>query len=255
MLVQDYHFALVPRMLRKRFPRATILTFWHIPWPNAERLSICPYQEPLLEGLLGSSMVGFQTPQHCHNFLESVDRCLEARVERGEMTVAHQRQTTVVRPYPISIEWPNPLSVSCADVDACRESVRRDLGLPPDAKVVVSVDRLDYTKGIEERLRTIERTLERWSPGSGPLAFVQVGAPSRVRIERYRELGDRVRAEVARINDRFSGAGTAADRPDQPPLRAARSISLVPRRRCLLREQPARRHESGGQRVRLGPQR
>ncbi|MGE3176671.1 MAG: trehalose-6-phosphate synthase [Vicinamibacterales bacterium] len=220
VLVQDYHFALVPRMLRKRFPRATILTFWHIPWPNAERLSICPYRDPLLEGLLGSSIVGFQTPQHCHNFLESVDRSLEARVERGEMAVVHHRQTTLVRPYPISIEWPNRIAESAPDTSASRQAVRAELGLAADSKLVVSVDRLDYTKGIEERLRTCERTLERWSGGTQQIAFVQVGAPSRTRIERYQEFGARVRREVARINARFGTPGhtpvVLADRHYEP---------------------------------------
>jgi trehalose 6-phosphate synthase len=220
VLVQDYHFALVPRMLRRRFPRATILTFWHIPWPHAERLSICPFHEPLLEGMLGSSIVGFHTPQHCQNFLDSVDRCLEVRTERGEMTVVHQRQTTLVRPYPISIEWPNRLTSASPPVPECRQSVRAELGLAAEAKVVVCVDRLDYTKGIEERLRTFERTLERWN-GASQLAFLQVGAPSRVRIDRYREFGTRVRSEVQRINARFGGDGRApivlADRHYEPP--------------------------------------
>lgn len=203
VLVQDYHFALVPRMLRKRLPRATILTFWHIPWPNAEHFAICPYHEPLLEGLLGSSIVGFQTPQHGHNFLESVDRNLEARIDRGDMAVVCQRQKTLVRAYPISIEWPSRLAPDSPEIPSCREAVRDELGLPAEAKLVVSVDRLDYTKGIGERLRSFEHTLERWQGPVGSLAFLQVGAPSRVRIERYREFGDRIRNEVARINARF----------------------------------------------------
>jgi len=207
VLVQDYHFALVPRMLRRRFPRATILTFWHIPWPNAERFSICPYQAELLEGLLGSSIVGFQTPQYCHNFLESVDRTLEVRIGRQELDVVRQQRTTLVRPYPISIEWPARWSAALPDAQTCRESVRTELSLPPETKIVVSVDRMDYTKGLEERLLTIERTLERWPESAGPIAFVQVGAPSRTRIERYREFGDKVRSEVARLNERFGRPG------------------------------------------------
>jgi trehalose 6-phosphate synthase len=205
VLVQDYHFALVPRMLRRRCPRATILTFWHIPWPDAERFSICPYQAELLEGLLGSSIVGFQTPQYCHNFLESVDRTLEVRVARRDLDVVHQQRTTLVRPYPISIEWPSRWGAAVPSVQTCRAEVRAALALPADAKLVVSVDRMDYTKGMEERLLTIERTLERWPQSGPPLAFAQVGAPSRVRIDRYREFGDRVRSEVVRLNARFGG--------------------------------------------------
>ena len=181
VLVQDYHFALVPRMLRRRFPRATILTFWHIPWPNAERFSICPYQDDILEGLLGSSIVGFQTPQYCHNFLESVDRTLEVRIERQDLDVVRQQQTTLVRPYPISIEWPGALERDAARRgDVPRARCARSCHCRPDARLVVSVDRLDYTKGMEERLLTIERTLERWPDDAGALAFVQVGAPSRI---------------------------------------------------------------------------
>ena len=169
VLVQDYHFALVPRMLRRRFPRATILTFWHIPWPNAERFSICPYQDEILEGMLGSSIVGFQTPQFCHNFLESVDRALEVRIGRQELDVVRQQRTTLVRPYPISIEWPSRWSSTVPDAATCRAEVRAELSLPPDTKLVVSVDRLDYTKGLEERLLTIERTLECWPEAAGPI--------------------------------------------------------------------------------------
>jgi trehalose 6-phosphate synthase len=220
VLVQDYHFALVPRMLRERFPKATILTFWHIPWPNAERFSICPYSEEVLEGLLGSSMVGFQTHLHCHNFLESADRLLEVRVERQDMAIVHQRRPTLVRPYPISIEWPNRWSEQTPPAADCRAAVRADLGLPPEARLVVSVDRLDYTKGIEERLLTMERILGR-RPADEPLAFLQVGAPSRTRINRYREFGDHVRSEVARINARFGNGRyqpiTLIDRHCEPP--------------------------------------
>jgi len=218
VLVQDYHFALVPGMLRKKFPRATIITFWHIPWPNAERFAICPYQDALLDGLLGSSIVGFQTAQHCHNFVDSVDRSLEARVERHEMAVVLNGRTTLVRPYPISIEWPNPWSDNAAPVATCRSEVRDELKLPPNARLVVSVDRLDYTKGIEERLRTFERAIERQPASAPPLAFMLVGAPSRVRIDRYREFGDRVRAQVAQINTRFGGERIIlCDRHCEPP--------------------------------------
>jgi len=220
VLVQDYHFALVPKMLRRRLPRATILTFWHIPWPNSERFSICPYQGALLDGLLGSNVVAFQTPQHCHNFLDCVDRSVEAVVERQELAVAHQGRRTLVRAYPISIEWPNVWAAAAPPPDACRRSVRERFSVPPNARLVVSVDRLDYTKGLEERMLTIERVLER-TGANGPVAFVQVGAPSRTRIARYREFGDRIRAQVERLNERFRRDDfrpvTLIDRHCEPP--------------------------------------
>ena len=92
VLVQDYHFALLPAMIRERLPDATIIAFWHIPWPNSERFSICPYQAEILEGLLGSSIVGFQTPQYCHNFLETADHTLEVRIGRQDLDVVRQQQ-------------------------------------------------------------------------------------------------------------------------------------------------------------------
>jgi trehalose 6-phosphate synthase len=202
ILVQDYHFALVPRMLRERLPRATIVAFWHIPWPNAERFAICPHQEEILDGLLGSNIVGFQTQSHCRNFVETVDRTLEARIDHEENAIVHRGHMTIVRPYPISIEWPSRW-VASSPSSACRESLRHELGLAPGTRIVVSVDRLDYTKGFEERLLMFERALELWPRTSEPLVFIQVAAPSRVQIDRYREFGNRVRALVDRINDRF----------------------------------------------------
>ncbi|MCC7535125.1 MAG: trehalose-6-phosphate synthase [Deltaproteobacteria bacterium] len=204
VLVQDYHFALVPRMLREILPRATILSFWHIPWPNAERFGICPFREEILEGLLGSSILGFHTRQHCGNFLDSVDAYLESRVNRAEQTVVQHARETLVRPYPISIEWPPRLGPAVPSPTECRARVLDELRLPADALIGVGVDRLDYTKGIEERLLAVERLLEREPPLVGRFTFVQLAAPSRTRISRYRELDERVEALVTRINERFA---------------------------------------------------
>ena len=151
ILVQDYHFALAPRMIREQLPRATIITFWHIPWPNAERAGICPWREELISGLLGSSMLGFQTQQHCNNFIDSVDAFMESRIDREAHAVIQGKRKTLVRPYPISIEWPVHWLDGIPPAPECRAAVRRELGLADDALLGVGVDRLDYTKGIEER--------------------------------------------------------------------------------------------------------
>ncbi|MBL8741749.1 MAG: trehalose-6-phosphate synthase, partial [Myxococcales bacterium] len=133
VLVQDYHFALAPRLIRARLPRATILTFWHIPWPNAERFGICPWRHEILEGLLGSSIVGFHTTQHCNNFMDSVDASLEARIDREQNAVVQRARSTLVRPYPISIEWPVGWLSHVPDVATCRREVFAQLGLSADA--------------------------------------------------------------------------------------------------------------------------
>jgi trehalose 6-phosphate synthase len=203
VLVQDYHFALAPRLIRERLPRATILSFWHIPWPNAERFGICPRREELLEGMLGSSIVGFHVQAHCNNFLETVDRYLEARLDRESTAVVHHGETTIVRPYPISIEWPNHWADEAPPPARCREEVLRELGLRPDALLGVGIDRLDYTKGIEERLLAVEQLLLRYPRFRGRFTFVQLAAPSRTAIDLYRSLNERVAAVAARINARF----------------------------------------------------
>jgi trehalose 6-phosphate synthase len=204
ILVQDYHFSLVPEMILRRMPRATVLTFWHIPWPNAERFGICPWRTHLLRGLLGSSILGFHTQLHCNNFIEAVDRFLEARIDRERFAIVHNGHTTLVRPYPISIEWPNRWSVGAPDAATCRTQVIAEHGLAPDALIGIGVDRLDYTKGIEERLLAVERLLEKHPQFTRRFVFLQIAAPSRSAIGAYRELAERVDSHATRINARFA---------------------------------------------------
>jgi trehalose 6-phosphate synthase len=207
VLVQDYHFALLPRMIRDKLPDATIITFWHIPWPNPEAFAICPWREELLDGLLGSSILGFHTRFHCNNFLDTVDRTLEARVDRETFEVTYGGKTTAIKRYPISIEWPPPEVLIRKPVAECRADVRRRNSLPPDHFVGIGVDRLDYTKGIVERFHAVERLLEVEPRWVGKFSFIQIAAPSRSNIEEYQEFEIRVRALAARINTRFAHGG------------------------------------------------
>ncbi len=207
VLVQDYHFALVPKLLRERLPRATIIMFWHIPWPNSERLGICPWGNELLEGMVGASIVGFHTRFDCNNFVDCVDRFMEARIDREQNAVVQQGRSTLVRPYPISVEWPVQWLRSVPPVADCRRAVIEDLGLPRDALIGVGVDRLDYTKGVEERFLAVERLLERFPVYRGRFTFIQLAAPSRTEIERYKELNETVTRLSDRINARFGKDG------------------------------------------------
>ncbi|HVS18096.1 MAG TPA: trehalose-6-phosphate synthase, partial [Planctomycetota bacterium] len=210
VLVQDYHFALVPKMIRERLPHATVITFWHVPWPNSQHFAICPWRTELLDGLLGSSIVGFHTQFDCNNFLETVDRFLETRIDREQNAVVQRGRQTLVRAYPISLEWPARWSARVPDAATCRAEVFAQLGLGPDALLGVGVDRLDYTKGVEERLLAVECLLDRQPELRGRFTFAQLAAPSRTAIERYQRLNDSVEALAARINERF---GTATYRP------------------------------------------
>ncbi|HYC46543.1 MAG TPA: trehalose-6-phosphate synthase [Burkholderiales bacterium] len=204
ILVQDYHFALLPRLIRERLPRATIITFWHIPWPNPEAFGICPWRDEILDGLLGSSILGFHTQYHCNNFMDTVDRFIEARVNRETFTISYGGEPTEVHRYPISIEWPPSALAFQKSVEECRERIRSEHALSADVRIGIGVDRLDYTKGILERLAAVERLLELHPNWIGRFAFIQIAAPSRSSIEEYQALDARVRAAALRINNRFA---------------------------------------------------
>jgi trehalose-6-phosphate synthase len=208
VLVQDYHFALLPAMIREKLPQATILTFWHIPWPNPESFGICPWRREILQGMLGSTILGFHTRYHCKNFIENVDRYLEARIEHEHSTIAYQEKETLVESYPISIEWPSDAQAAAwAPVDECRRRVIERLGLPAGVCLAVGVDRYDYTKGILERLNAVERLLEKWPDWIGRFVFVQVAAPTRNSLDEYRSFQERVHRVTQRINERFGRPG------------------------------------------------
>jgi trehalose 6-phosphate synthase len=204
VLVQDYHFALAPKMIRERLPRATIITFWHIPWPNAERFGICPWREELISGLLGSSIIGFHTQQHCNHFVDSVDAFMESRIDRETTAVIQGSRRTLIRPYPISIEWPVHWLENVPPVAEARASVRQELNLSPDALIGVGIDRLDYTKGIEERLTAVDELLTHHPEFRGRFTFIQLAAPSRTKIPRYQELNDRIELVSANINAKWA---------------------------------------------------
>ena len=211
VLVQDYHFALLPQMIREQLPRATILSFWHIPWPNPESFSICPWRREILQGMLGSTILGFHTRFHCKNFIETVDRCLEARIEHEHSSISYQDKETLVESYPISIEWPTAATVAAmTPVAECRRRVFARLGLPDDACLGLGVDRFDYTKGILERLHAVERLLEKRPEWIGRFVFVQIAAPTRSALEEYRTFQERIQRVTERINTRF---GTPQYRP------------------------------------------
>ncbi|WP_261379366.1 trehalose-6-phosphate synthase [Denitratisoma sp. DHT3] len=207
VLVQDYHFALLPRMIRDELPEATVITFWHIPWPNPESFAICPWAPDIVAGLLGSSILGFHTQFHCNNFVDTVDRLLEARVNREEFSVSLGGKLCAVRRYPISIAWPPGEEVIGKPVDQCRAELRKVNHLPLSHAIGIGVDRLDYTKGIIERFRAIERLLELKPEWVGKFSFVQIAAPSRSSIDEYQNHEAQVRSLATRINQRFCAGG------------------------------------------------
>jgi trehalose 6-phosphate synthase len=204
VLIQDYHFALAPRMVRQRLPEATIITFWHIPWPNSETFGIFPWKEEIIHGLLGSSIIGFHTQFHCNNFLETVDRFVESRIDREHESVTLKGHETLIRPYPISIDWPPAALKDQKSVETCRENVRKRFGLPLDTKVAVGIERFDYTKGVLDRIRAVDTMLEQHPEWLGRFTLIQAAAPTRSKLSTYKSLQDEALALAEEINLKYA---------------------------------------------------
>lgn len=202
ILVQDYHFALLPKLIKDERPDIKVALFWHIPWPNPEAFGICPWQEEILEGMLGSDLIGFHTQYHCNNFLDTVDRGLESRIDWTTFGVIRGGKTSHVRPFPISVAYSsNGKPLAEAQSDAINK-IKKNFGLD-GKKIGVGVDRIDYTKGLLERFRAIERVLEKYPQYQGELVFIELGAPSRTLIPGYQNHLREVDELVQKINTRY----------------------------------------------------
>jgi len=202
LLVQDYHFALVPRLLKDRRGVGKISLFWHIPWPTAEKFRICPWAEELLHGMLGAGLIGFHTLTHCRNFLESCERLLEARVDRENLSVTYRGHETKVRAFPIGIDTAPVRKLDDREIGELK--TRYGVGNIPF--IAVGVDRLDYTKGLLERVAGVERFLEKYPRYRGEFCWIQIASPSRTTIPAYQDLSLQLEHAIQRVNDRFGDA-------------------------------------------------
>jgi trehalose 6-phosphate synthase len=200
ILAQDYHFTLLPRLIRERRPDAVIGLFWHIPWPMPEIFQICPWKREILEGMLGADFIGFHLQSYCNNFLATVNNLLPVRIDWDRSAVLHDKGETFVKPFPISIQpWAERGVPSDVEFRDKERTLRQELELK-ETRILVSVDRLDYTKGILERLGAIDRFFEKYPRHKEKVSFVQLGAPSRIHIPRYRDFVTEVEEEVDRVN-------------------------------------------------------
>jgi trehalose 6-phosphate synthase len=198
VFVQDYHFALLPRMLKRVRQDLVVVQFWHIPWPNREVMRILPWQHELLDGLLGNDLLAFHIQYHCNNFLETVDRAMEARVDTERFSVTRDGHTTFVQPHPISIDPDLIDTFSPTELQQEMYALSRKLRVPKN--LLVGVDRVDYTKGIAERFRAVDRLLTIDPAMKGSFQLVQVGAPSRIHIGTYRGLNEQLKAIAEEVN-------------------------------------------------------
>jgi alpha,alpha-trehalose-phosphate synthase [UDP-forming] len=228
VLVQDYHFALLSHYLKAQNPGLTVGQFWHIPWPAYEVLRTCPWYEEILTGLLGNDLLGFHIPSHCQNFLESVERSLGAWTDRGKGAVIRQTRTTFVESYPISVDFDRiSEQAGTAAVEREMESLRREFNL--EGKIIgIGMDRLDYTKGIPERLQALDKFLEDNPRYRGKVVYILAGMPSRTQIGTYEEMGQRINDLISGINTKY---GTAFWKPVIPMMRQLTPVTLNALRR------------------------
>ena len=207
IMIQDFHFALLPRLIRAKIPKATISLFWHIPWPNAETFGVCPWKREILLHMLSADILGFHTRYHCQNFLETVDRFVECQIDHEQMTVTLQGRVCRVAAYPISIEWPPRWLKVLPDVPSCRVAVRERFQVANDVVIGLGVERWDFTKGIIERFHALEALLDKNPRHRGRISLLQIAAPSRSTLPAYQSLQEQTYSEVDRINAKF-GEGT-----------------------------------------------
>lgn len=199
IFIQDYHFTLLPKMIKDKRPDAKVALFWHIPWPTPEAFMICPYQNEILEGMLGSDLIGFHVQNHCNNFLDTVNRLLESRIDTEKFSVVRSGKETFIRAFPISINA--RIGDGSFKVDPIRQVEKLKKEFELENKIVaVGVDRIDYTKGIIERILAIDRFLDKYPEYKKKFVFVQLAAPSRTHIKRYHDLIGEIDELVEKIN-------------------------------------------------------
>ena len=208
VLVQDYHLSLVPALVRAKLPLATIISFWHIPWPHPDQMSMCPWLPEILDGLLGCDVVGMQTPQHVQNFIELANRHDKNVQTKPVPQICQGSRTTKIRAYPISIAWPTAAEeAAIPNIKQCRERICKQYQLPENGRLIIGVDRFDYTKGLIERLHAFETLLDLYPQWRNLTRFVQIASPTRIDLKQYTDYQLHVFTEVERINAKFESAG------------------------------------------------
>jgi trehalose-6-phosphate synthase len=203
VFIQDYHFALLSRLIKEKRPDVVTAQFWHIPWPNPEAFRVCPQATQILEGLLGNDILGFHIRYHCLNFMESVDRFLESRIDAENSSIIRHGRETLVRDFPISVDFERiEKRAASADVERRKALIQSDRKLR-NRQLVVGIDRLDYTKGIVERLDAVDRLLEKYPAFIGRFVFLQNGPLSRIHIPKYLDYNNEIFRRVIEVNERW----------------------------------------------------
>jgi alpha,alpha-trehalose-phosphate synthase [UDP-forming] len=219
VFIQDYHLALLPRLIQNANPDVITGQFWHIPWPSPDIFRICPWQEEILDGLLGNDLLGFHIGEHSSNFISTVSRTMDARADSEYNFINYQGSTTLVRPFPISVDFEEINRDAQAD-EVTREMERLTDELNLGGKLVgLGIDRIDYTKGIPHRIRAIGRFFEKYPEYREKVVFVQAGVISRGDIGAYQRLAEQIEELLDEVNNRFARRGwqPIIYMPNDPP--------------------------------------
>jgi len=203
VFIQDYHFALLSRLIKEKRPEVVVAQFWHIPWPNPESFRVCPQAEEILLGLLGNDILGFHIRYHGLNFLDCADRFIEARVDPERMSVFKGGRETLVRPFPISIDYEHVEAIAQSPAVAAKAAaIRKDYRIK-SRLLGVGVDRMDYTKGVPERFWAIDRLFKIHPEHVGRFVFIQMGPITRIHIPQYKAYNDEIYHAMVDINERW----------------------------------------------------
>jgi len=203
--INDYHLALLPTMLRRARPNLKIGVFWHIPWPTYEIYRICPWRKDIETGLFGADFIGFHRGYHVDNFVECCRRDLEIIVDSEPRSITYKDHTTKVANVPAGIDY-TEIAREISTQTPTKRLIEKDFGFTYE-KLGISVDRVDYTKGIPERLRIIDRFFEKYPEWIGKFTYLMIGAPSRVHIPAYKAINHEISDLVEKINWKY-GNGT-----------------------------------------------
>ncbi len=204
VFVQDYHLAMVSQYLKEINSRVVTLLFWHIPWPPYDIFRILPQKQEFLSGMLSYDLLGFHIPYFCNNFLSAVAAELESKINRETSSAVFKGHSSLVRAYPISVDFEGiNKKANSSEVSEAMELLRQEFGLQ-GKKVIVGLDRIDYTKGIPERILGVEKLLELHPEWKEKIVFIQMGEISRIHLSQYKQLNDNINALVEEVNFKYA---------------------------------------------------
>ncbi|MBX4197986.1 trehalose-6-phosphate synthase, partial [Candidatus Parcubacteria bacterium] len=201
--IHDYHLALVPQMLREKYPDIIVGHFWHVPWPVAEIFRIFPWDRQVLEGMLGNQLIGFSRHSHCRNFLTSVSKTLEAKVDFDNLTITYNDRVTYVRHFPISIDY-QAISYASQKSKRFGKSHIKQIVTGRYEFLSFGVERIDYIKGVVERIKAIDRFLEKYPEYQERFVHINVLQPSRTILKRYEQLDQEIETLIETVNFKYA---------------------------------------------------